>query len=65
MGKVAKEVEKRQKEAHITTEKYIDLLHWYIKESEKLRRECVEAQGMLNEAFNSRIKEIKDGNVLQ
>ena len=61
MGKVAKEVEKREKEKHLNTEEYISLLHWYINECSKLNKEFVEARNNLTAAFNARRKEIVKG----
>lgn len=58
MGKVLKEVEKREKKKHIDTDDYISLLHWYIQESAKIDREFIEARNSITEAYNTRRKEI-------
>ena len=60
MGKVLKSVQEHEKEKHLTTEEYIGLLRWYIEASEKLRNDWIRSMSDLNEAFNTRIKELKE-----
>ena len=60
MGKVQKFVEQKEKEKHISTQEYIDLLRWYAAESNKLNIEWSRSMSDLNEAFNEKIKELKE-----
>lgn len=60
VGKVMESVQAREKKKHLTTEEYIGLLRWYIEASEKLRQEWIRSMADLNEAFNTRIHELKE-----
>ena len=60
MGKVEEFVKKREQEKHIHTEEYIDLLRWYAESMNKLLKQHAEDVNNLNEAFNARIKELKE-----
>ena len=60
MGKVEKFVKTKEKEKHATTEEFIGLLRWYIEASEKLRQDWIRSMADLNEAFNTRIHELKE-----
>lgn len=60
MGKVEKFVKTKEKEKHTTTEEFIDTLKWYIKACGDADREWARAKNDLTEAFNSRIRELKE-----
>ena len=59
MGKVEKFVKTREKEKHTTTEEYIETLCWYVKACQDLDQEWVRSKNDLQEAFKSRIEELK------
>lgn len=59
MGKVEKFVRAKEKEKHTTTEEYIDTLCWYVKACQDLDQEWVRSKNDLQEAFKSRIAELK------
>ncbi len=61
MGKVEEFVQQREQEKHITTAEFLKTLTWYIESTEKVRRDYIEAQSNLNEAFNARLKELNGG----
>ena len=60
MGKIEEFVKAKEKEKHLTTEEYIDLLRWYAESMNKLLKQHTEDVNNLNEAFNARIKELKE-----
>ena len=60
MGKVEKFVKKKEAEKHINTAEFIEALLWYIQASEQLDQEWAKSKSDLNEAFNERIKEIRE-----
>lgn len=60
MGKVEKFVKKKEAEKHISTAEFIEALLWYIQASEQLDQEWAKSKSDLNEAFNERIKEIRE-----
>ena len=59
MGKVEKFVRTKEKEKHTTTEEFIDTLKWYIKACQDADQEWVRSKNDLQEAFKSRIEELK------
>jgi hypothetical protein len=59
MGKVEKFVKTREKEKHMTTDEYIETLCWYVKACQDLDQEWVRSKNDLQEAFKSRIEELK------
>ena len=59
MGKVEKFVKKREQEKHITTEEFMGLTRWYIEECNKLDVQWASDKNNLNEAFKSRLAELK------
>ena len=61
MGKIEEFVQQREQEKHITTAEFLKTLTWYIESTEKVRRDYIEAQSSLNEAFNARLKELNGG----
>lgn len=59
MGKVEKFVRTKEKEKHATTEEFIETLCWYVKACQDLDQEWVRSKSDLQEAFKSRIAELK------
>lgn len=59
MGNVEKFVKARETEKHKTTEEFIDTLLWYCKSMNKIMNDFVSSTRDINEAFNSRMAEIK------
>lgn len=60
MGKVEKAVKKHEAEKHIDTAEYIDTLRWYIKACGDIDQEWTRAKADLNEAFNARLRELRE-----
>lgn len=60
MGKVAKFVEKKEKEKHKTTEEFIDTLLWYVKSMNDAIVELTNTANGINTVFNEKMKEIKE-----
>lgn len=60
MGKVEKFVKKREAETHKTTDEFIDTLRWYIAACAKLDKQFVEEKNNLTEAFNAKLREIRE-----
>ena len=60
MGKVEKFVARREKEKHKTTDEFIDTLLWYVKAAADLDAEWARSKSDLNEAFNARMREIRE-----
>lgn len=59
MGKVEKFVKKQETEKHKTTSEFIDTLLWYCEAMNKTMADFIRATNDINEAFNSRVAEIK------
>lgn len=61
MGKILEKVEKREK--HLDTDDYISLLHWYIKECDKINKQYDDAlYDLLNEKIRDRNKLVEEFN---
>ena len=59
MGRVSKQIAKREKEKHLTTEEYIALVKWYIEECNKLDAQWARDKNNLNDAFKARLDELR------
>lgn len=62
MGKVEKFVKKKEQEKHKTTEEFIDTLFWYIESMNKVLVEFVNAANDINEAYMTKVNELKAAN---
>lgn len=60
MGKVLKQVKENERKKRMQTDEFIEYLLWYIKATQETTREFVRAQNDINEAFNAKIKEIRE-----
>lgn len=60
MGKVLKQVKENERKKRMQTEEFIEYLLWYIKATQKTTADFVRAQNDINEAFNAKIKELKE-----
>lgn len=60
MGKVLKQVKENERKKRMQTEEFIEYLIWYIKATQKTMADFVRAQNDINEAFNAKIKELKE-----
>lgn len=60
MGKVLKQVKENERKKRMQTDEFIEYLLWYIKATQKTTADFVRAQNDINEAFNAKIKEIRE-----
>lgn len=61
MGKVAKFVEKKEKEKHKTTDEFIDTLLWYVKSMNDAIVELTNTANSINIVFNEKMGQYKEG----